>query len=108
MRRTIRKSAAQRLEAKAARFFASLTAESEFVGVTGVGHPASLYKVFVRAAPRSRWWRLEVTAGPTTAARLPTGPAVRGRVADLAAWSFMPEREAIGRLFERARELGAQ
>lgn len=107
MRRTIRKSATQVRDAKFARLLASLTAESEFIGITGLGYPTSFYRVFVRAKSRSTWWKLEVETTPKTT-KLPAKGGVRGRLGDILTWSFKPDCLPIGRLFERARELGAQ
>ena len=45
------------------RFVASLTAESEFFGLLGSGHPDSFYKVYVRRTKDSRrGWCFEVDA----------------------------------------------
>jgi len=110
MRRTLD----QRLAAKRDRFLASLTHESEFFGLIGIGYPNSFYKVYVRARERSPWRKFEGTMLPSRInlgkeqARIRANgavEAVHGPFKDLVKFTFMPERVAIKKLFDRAEEL---
>lgn len=45
-------------------FLKTITTESEVYAIFGRGLPHLFYKVYVRATPRGRWWRIKQSARP--------------------------------------------
>jgi hypothetical protein len=99
------------------RLLSSLTLESPVIGVLGVGHPRSVYRVYVRAATGKPWWRIDQVAWkedtqpyPAGDTRIPAGGKVEGPLRLLLDLDYLEKDgdNALRLLFARARSLAAQ
>jgi hypothetical protein len=97
---------------------ASLTPESEIFGFLGRDYPHSFYKVYVRASPKAKWWRLKrsgsqsvqddpIKAQATVPVNARTG-VVWGPLAYVLMFDHHREYLALVRLHQRALELLGQ
>jgi hypothetical protein len=108
----MRKSYEQRRAARADRFVASLTDESEFFGLIGAGCPDSFYRIYVRLTKESRtWWRFEVGAGPSSINPIKRqgnmnvadrAVAMWGPIPFLADYTYDPEKLSIAKFNSRS------
>lgn len=99
---------------KLSKFLSSLTTNAEVFALFGAGYPTSVYRVYVRIRPGTKWWTFDTRAQPCDVdpmkaqAKLPTtsrAAALWAPILRLVDYEYHPNKPALKQLFDAASEL---
>lgn len=104
-----------RKEAKTAEYLANLSTDAEAFALFGAGYPTSVYRVYVRASPKAKWWKFDQSVSPDVADPMKRHAQLRVKARAVALWTPLarlndylhhPDKAAVARLMNRVRTLG--
>lgn len=102
-------------ELKLAKWFKTLTADSEFFGFLGISHKDSFYKIYVREnAKTKKWWLfaadsrispIDPTRYQTKLSKENNKDQVQGRLGNLSKHKIHPGKKGLEMIMGRAKQL---
>jgi len=102
-------------ELKLDKWLKGLTVDSEFLGLLGLSHKDSFYKIYVRQNPLSKkWWTFENKASlshndpikyQTKASKEKNKDEISGRLGNLLKYKIHPGKKGLEMIFSRAKQL---
>ncbi|HVY61523.1 MAG TPA: hypothetical protein VHF22_07710 [Planctomycetota bacterium] len=104
----------ERTEAKIEKYLAELTADAEAFALFGAGYPTSVYKVYVRASPKAKWWKFDHSVSPNVPDPMKYQARVKMKARAAALWSPIallneyqhhPDKPAVVRLMATVKNL---